>query len=51
METGRYNNLISVSIGVFIIITCLLITYLAEKYYFSRQPYRKTKDILKEKNR
>lgn len=50
METGQYNNLISVSIAVFIIITCLVIAYLSEKYFFSKQKDIRTKDALNKQN-
>ncbi len=46
METGKYNNLISLSIGIFIIITCSLMAYIAEKYYFSKQKDIRTKNAL-----
>lgn len=38
MIVKDYNNLISVIIGISIIIICCLVSYIAQKCYFSKCP-------------
>lgn len=49
MGSGQYNNIISVSIGVLIIVTCTVTAYLSQKHFFSKQKY-KTKNALNKQN-
>lgn len=49
MESGYYNNMISVSIAAFIIVSCLITAYLAQKHIFGKKKHR-TKDALNNQN-